>query len=148
MGVKNIRRPPVQAVSAEVAKALKAATYRVKSDTFTAGTSTQPALLFNVPKNTAVRDIVLHVTESIVDADADDYLVVGTSADTDMFHASSDATLEGSHSMLYGAALYAGGRETSTGAIQVIAHWTTGATAGSFWAEIWYSPFADEAYVE
>lgn len=146
MGIKDIKKPPVQVRSAKVARALKAALYRAKSDTFTVGTSTNPAQLFNVPKNVSIDDIKIHTTTAITGT-TPNTLIVGTSADSDMFHSSSDTTLVGSHSMKYGSALQAGGKVTSTGAITVTADWSTGSNAGVFWAEIIYSPFANENFV-
>ena len=146
MAVKDIRKPPVQVRSAKVAKALKSALYRAVSDAFVVGTSTQPALLFNVPKYVSIDDIKIHTTTAITGA-SPDTLIVGTSADSDMFHSSSDTTVLGSHSMKYGSALQAGGLITSTGAITVTADWSTGSSAGGFYAEIIYSAFSSDNFV-
>ena len=147
MGVKDIKRPPVQIRSAKVARALKAALYRAESDAFVVGTSTQPALLFNVPKDMSIDDIKIHTTTAITGGSPDS-LIVGTAGDSDMFHSSSDTTVVGSHSMKYGSALQAGGLRTSTGAITVTADWSTGSSAGGFWAEIIYCPFSDKNFVK
>jgi len=146
MGAKDIRFPPVQALGKDVADALKAGVYSAKSDAFVVGTSTQPGLLFNVPKNVRINDIIVHTTTAVTGA-TPDTLVVGTAGDSDMFHSSSDTVNLGTHSMKYGSALNAGGKECSTGSIQVTADWSTGSTAGGFWFEILYSPFGAENFV-
>lgn len=149
MSVKaiDIKLPPVQALSAEVAHALKSAIYSAKSQSVVIGTDTQPATLFNVPKNVRIEDIKIHTKTALTGA-TPDFLVVGTTADTDMFHSSSDAVVAGSHSMNAGTALQAGGKETSTGSLQVVAYWSTGSSAGEFWAEILYRCNADLNYAE
>jgi len=136
--------PPEQAPGFGVANALKSAVYSAKSGSVTVTSDTQPALLFNVPKNVRIKDVIIHTTTAIVGAD---YIVVGTSADTDMFLSDTAVMNAGSHSMKDGTALRAGGYETSTGSIQLTAYWSTGASAGAFWAEVDYKPYADENYV-
>ena len=141
---KDINLPPVHAPGFGVADALKNAVYSAKSGSVTVSSDTQPALLFNIPKNVRIVDLVIHTTTAVVGAD---YVVVGTTADTDMFFADTSVMVAGSHSMKYGTAVRAGGYETSTGAQTVTANWSTGASAGVFWMEVQYKPLADENYV-
>jgi hypothetical protein len=149
MSVKaiNIKRPPVQALSAGVAEALKSAVYSARTGAVVIGTDTLPATLFNVPKYVRIEDIKIHTTTALTGADPD-FLVVGTTADTDMFHSSSDAVNAGTHSANKGDALYAGGRDTSTGSIQVGAYWSKGSSAGAFWVEMLYNPFAQNNFAD
>jgi len=141
----DISLPPVQALGAGVAEALKGSIYSARCDAVVIGTDTQPATLFNVPKFVRIDDIKIHTTTALTGADPD-FLVVGVSTDTDMFHSSSDAVNAGSHSANKGDALRAGGMDTSTGSIQVTANWSTGSSAGEFWVEILYRGMADENY--
>jgi len=140
ISAKNLKMPPLHAPGKGVAEALNSASYFAKSATVscTSGGDTQPALLFNVPKDVYIADVRIQ-TETALTGDDPNTLVIGISSDCDMFHASSDVVNVGSHSMLYGTALGAGGYPCTADEV-VEANWSTGTTAGAFYAVIEYKP--------
>jgi hypothetical protein len=143
---KDIKLPPLHAPGKGVAEALNSATYMAKSATVSCtGGDTQPALLFNVPKDVFVEDVIVYTTTALTGA-SPDTLVVGIASDCDLFHASSDVLNVGSHSAAYGSALGAGGYVTSSDE-QIEANWSTGTTAGAFYAVIKYKPRDSKNFV-
>lgn len=143
---KDIKLPPLQAPGKGVAEALNSASYVAISATVSCtGGDTQPALLFNVPKDVYVEDVVVHTTTALTGGDPDT-LLVGIAGDCDLFHASSDVVNTGSHSMHYGTALGAGGYPCTADQV-VEANWSTGTTAGAFYATIKYKPRFSENFV-
>ena len=139
ISAKNIKLPPAHAPGKGVAEALNAATFVAKSATVSCtGGDTYPALLFNVPKDVYIEDVVIHTTTALTGA-APDTLIVGIDSDCDAFHSSSDVVNEGSHSMLYGTAHDAGGY-LCTGDQVVQADVSAATTAGAFYAVLKYRP--------
>jgi len=143
---KIIKLPPVQAVGHELADALKNSIYVAQSGTVVVGTDTLPAQLFAVPKNILITDVVVQ-TDSAITGASPDYLVIGDSSDTDLFHSSTDVLNVGWHSAHYGSAKAAGGLLT-TDAVNIWALHSPTSSAGQYKVYVHYKPYADENYTE
>jgi hypothetical protein len=146
IAAKNIKLPPAHAPGKGVAEALNNALYVAKSATASCtGGDTYPILLFNVPKNVYIKDVVIH-TETALSGASPDTLIVGIDSDCDLFHSSSDVINAGSHSAAYGSAVGAGGY-LCTGDQVVQADVSAATTAGAFYAELIYKPRGDKNFV-
>jgi len=138
---KDIRVPPAYAPGHQVAPALKHGTYSAFSEEVNASSDTTPQTLFNVPANVWIEDIVLSMGTGY----NGNYVILGTTGDSDCFLSDTQVANNGTHSIKNGvnAALYRGGYLTTT-KIHIRAGYD--GSAGKFSARIIYSPYADENY--
>ena len=135
---KMILRPPAFAPGKGMTEAVHAGLYYIKSASFDVASDTSPVVLFRLPKDVMIEDVIFHTTTAFATGSS---IEVGTSVDTDCFNASSDMFIAGSHSMKGGAAKYSGGYLTTADMdLQVT---VTGASgAGELF--VIYSGYADE----
>jgi len=146
MTAKDLKKAPDFAPGKGVAEALHAGLMWAKSEAVDATADTQPALLFNVPANTLIYDVILNVTTALEDATGNPTIAVGIDPDSDLFFSSTDIAALGTHSAKDHAMVGAGGYVTSSDEV-VEASWLAGCSAGAFEAWIIYSPHADENHV-
>jgi len=139
---KDIRLPPEYAPGHLVARALKHGTYSAFSETVSASSDTSPQSLFKVPPNVWIEDLIITMGTGY----DGNYVILGTTGDSDCFISDTQVANNGTHSMKNGlnAAIYRGGYLTTT-TVTIRAGYD--GSAGSFSARIIYSPFADENYI-
>lgn len=146
---KNIGKPPTIAPGKGVADALHAGIYMVKSDTFAVG-DTLPVLLFNVPKNTYVYDLVLNETAAFLDsggATGGGTLIAGYTGDCDAFHSSTTlAATAGTYSMHGATGGVKKGGYLATGDVQIEASWATTCSVGGGQAILLFARYGDENF--
>lgn len=144
----DLKMPPAHAPGAGVKEALHSGLYIAKSNTVTIGTDTMPALLFDVPSNTFISEIILEVTTAVEGNTGSDNVLIGLNGgDSDLFMAADTVVSQvGRWSSKRGVAVGGGGYLTSSDEI-IEATWTTQSSAGVFDAYIIYKPFADENYI-
>jgi hypothetical protein len=143
----DLKMPPQNAPGQGVEGALHSGLYVAQSETVTIGTDTLPALLFNVPENTLVSEIILHTQTAVAGNTGSDNVLVGINSDSDLFMAADTVVSQaGFWSSKRGTAIGSGGYVTSSDE-QVEATWTTQSSVGAFDAYLIYKPFADENYI-
>ncbi len=145
---KDIRMPPTHAPGHGVEDALNASLYVAKSGTVVIGTDTQPALLFYVPSNVFISEIVKHVSVAVEGNTGSDNVLVGIESDSDLFMAADTVTNAiGFWSSKRGTAIGGGGYVTSSDET-IEATWTTSSTVGSFDFYLIYRPLENINYTE
>ena len=148
---KDIGKPPVTAPGHGVAEALHAGVYMAKSDTFAVG-DTLPVLLFNVPANVYIYDLIINQTAKFTDsggATGTATLIAGYTGDSDAFHSSSTiVAAAGTYSMHGATGGVKKGGYLTTGAVQVEASWTTTCSVGGGQAILLFARYGDENFLD
>jgi len=142
---RRVKKPPIVAPGAGVSDALKNSLYYAKSASVAVASDTLPALLFTVPANTFIYDIIVNVTTQIKDSASGATLLVGYVGDSDAFYADTTKTLAKTYSMHGGGGVKSGGMLT-TGETVIEASWATTCSAGAFNAILIFAPYGDESY--
>ena len=143
MAVKNIKLVPAIVPGKGMTDVVHSGLYIIKSDTFSIS-DTLPNLLFNVPENTFIADVILDVQTAFVSGTGGDgTLISGIDDDSDMFFSDTTQCGAGTYSMHGAGALQSGGYLT-TGDVTVECSWATGSTTGGGVAYLVFKPFADE----
>ena len=143
MAVKNIKLVPAIVPGKGMTDVVHSGLYIIKSDTFSIS-DTLPNLLFNVPENTFIADVILDVQTAFVSGTGGDgTLISGIDDDSDMFFSDTTQCGAGTYSMHGAGALQSGGYLT-TGDVTVECSWATGSTVGGGVAYLVFKPFAEE----
>ena len=143
MAIKNVLKVPAIVPGKGMTAAMHSGLFMVKSDTFSVSDSL-PNLLFKVPVNTFIADVILDVQTAFVSGTGGDgTLISGIDDDSDMFFSDTTQCGIGTYSMHGAGALKSGGYLT-TGEVEVECSWATGSSVGGGVAYLVFRPFADE----